>query len=171
MPEKIKIKLYDVNLDVSQYFDDIFWEYRAGISVSSISVSADFKNNSFILVELKARKKYILQDTVTYYGWTTIFREYLKIKENQETIIINNTTKLEKRALVDTINVKSYKLFLYAIENIHYEFYRATSSQKNDGDLLGSIFGNNITEIQTNINNGYGIFTVMNVDTLQKELP
>lgn len=171
VPEKIKIKSYDVNLDVSQYFDDIFWEYRSGISVSSIRLSADFKNNSFVLVELKARKKYILQGTVTYYEWATVFREYLKIKENRETIIINNTTKSEKRVLVDTTNVKSYKLFLYAIENVHYEFYRATSSQKNDGDLLGSIFGNNVTEIQTNINNGYGIFTVMNVDTLRKELP
>jgi hypothetical protein len=63
-------------------------------------------------------------------------------------------------------------LRLMTIDKTYYEFYQATRQQEDDLAVdLGHLVVSEPTLVPTNIQGGFGIFTVMAVDTMSKVIP
>lgn len=160
IPQKTEINYF--NVDFNRGINGI-------INIESIDIYADFpKMNSLYFIELEAQQVIIYNDQV--FNQNVLLVQAYSTNQTSGLIAINSFKNFN-HGYSSTPFKEKFVLNLYTLNEFHQQFYKAIQSQSSDSDGLGTIFGNSVTEIPSNIENGYGIFTAMNTDTMSMEIP
>jgi hypothetical protein len=142
------------------------------INTSSIEIElfADFlSQEDFFLVELELHQS-VLYNGQIYHPKTILFSKYARPNDNLKQLSVKDGAIPGGSGGYNSAQEEYFVLKLYTLDGFFQQFLKAIKSQERDGDGLSMIFGSNVTEIPTNIKNGYGIFTVINADTMRLEL-
>lgn len=158
-----------VKTSITSFKLDYYRDNNNALKIRSIDVYADFPvQKTLYLIEIELKQSILYNNKILDFS-SFIFRQYAGTNQTSNFIHAENGEVGGSSQSLDPHD-EYLILHLYSLTSFHQEFYKAIQSQQNDGDGLGSIFGNNVTEVPTNIENGYGIFTTMNSDTMRMEI-
>jgi hypothetical protein len=129
------------------------------------NIDYDKQKNNYFRVKTEVKYQYIDSYISTY-----IFNSYLCLNENTineiEISSSNSNVKFVYPINYDTTTTPDFKNVTIFVERLSEEYYHlreALNAQHTDYDTP---FGSEVTEIPSNINNGYGIFTCISRDSI-----
>lgn len=158
LPQRVKVDTF-----FSQYKRD----GNGKPKFEKVEIEADFpQNEQGYKVEIWSEQDRIFQNKPITMRFL-IYRAFAEHNGQGKLIIMNGENK-DNYAL-NPLDERFF-LTLTLLDPFYVQFRKAIESQVKDGDGLGAIFGHNVSEVPTNIENGYGIFTLFNHDTLWVKL-